>query len=113
MYKRQDKELSWKAAIDYCESLSLCDHDDWRLPNINELRSIVDRTRKHPAIAPEFTHVGLSFLSREYWSSTGLTSDENYVWSIGFIHGMSDTASKIQVDGKDVEHFVRCVQGGE
>ncbi len=109
----EEKKLSWKAAIAYCESLSLCSRDDWRLPNINELKSLVDRTRNNPAIASEFTHVGSAFLSREYWSSTGLTSDENRAWSIGFIHGMSNTSSKIPISGDDIEHFVRCVQGGE
>ena len=108
-----EKKLSWKAAIEYCESLSLCGKDDWRLPNINELKSLVERTRSDPAIASEFAHVGSAFLSREYWSSTGLTSDENRAWSIGFIHGMSNTYSKVQRDGAYIEHFVRCVQEGD
>lgn len=30
--------------IDYCENLSLGDSEDWRVPNINELRSIIKRT---------------------------------------------------------------------
>ena len=109
----EEKELSWQAAIEYCESLSLCGKDNWRLPNINELKSIIDYTRGNPAIAPEFTHVGFGFLSREYWSSTGLTSDENRAWSIGFIHGMTNTYSKIPISGDDTKNFVRCVQGGE
>jgi hypothetical protein len=33
-------KMSWENAINYCESLSLQNYDDWRLPNINELQSM-------------------------------------------------------------------------
>jgi len=39
------QELTLPDAIEYCEALSLGGHDDWRLPNINELFSIVDYTK--------------------------------------------------------------------
>ena len=43
-------DLIWESAITYCEGLSLGNRTDWRLPNINELKSIVDYSRYHPAI---------------------------------------------------------------
>ncbi|MBD3817235.1 MAG: DUF1566 domain-containing protein, partial [Halothiobacillus sp.] len=36
-------QATWQGAIDYCEALTLGGYDDWRLPNINELYTIVDR----------------------------------------------------------------------
>ena len=41
--------LYWYDAIDACENLQFAGHDDWRLPNINELMSIVDHSRYDPA----------------------------------------------------------------
>jgi Protein of unknown function (DUF1566) len=37
--------MIWEDALNYCETLDLAGHDDWRLPNAKELQSIVDYTR--------------------------------------------------------------------
>jgi hypothetical protein len=46
--------LPWCDALAYCENLSFAGHDDWRLPNVRELQSIVDYGRLGPAIDPVF-----------------------------------------------------------
>jgi len=35
--------VTWTDAIDYCESSGLGGYDDWRMPDINELLSIIDK----------------------------------------------------------------------
>jgi len=61
---------NWKEAIEYCETLTLGGYSNWRLPNINELHSIVDRnTNRSTAdtpIDPLFQNIG----EGNYWSST-------------------------------------------
>ena len=97
------KSAKWTDAIAYCESLSLGDHDDWRLPNIYELRSIADRSRHDSAIDPAFQHVA----SDGYWSSTTRADRTDYAWFVGFWSGGSNGY------GKSHSNHVRCVRGGQ
>ncbi len=58
---------NWQEALSYCENLSLTGHSDWRLPNRNELHSLVDYSRYNPAIDPLLA--SNTVLSSNYWSS--------------------------------------------
>jgi len=65
--------VSWCEALDYCESTAdgFAGHDDWRLPNVRELQSIVDYGRYNPSIHPIFTQVEQVILTPvDYWTST-------------------------------------------
>jgi len=102
----QDKDLAapmkWQAAIDYCHSSSLAGYNDWRLPNINELKSIVSRV-KYPAIVPEFTQIN----SSSFWSSTTDLNENKQVWTIYFGEGTVSSSNK------NYNYHVRCIRGGE
>ena len=91
---------TWVEAINYCENLTLGGYTDWRLPNINELKSIVDYTKAEPAISSEFSNVALV----GYWSSSSIVGDSGYAWFVSS-HDGGDYG-----DGKSNSNYVRCVR---
>ena len=50
----QDGRLDWPQALSFAEGLEYAGHDDWRLPNVKELQSIVDYSGAFPAIDSTF-----------------------------------------------------------
>lgn len=72
--------LNWKDALSYAENLEFAGYDDWRLPDIKELQSILDYTRapgttNSAAIDPLFncaqiTNEGGQLDYPYYWSGT-------------------------------------------
>lgn len=112
----QDNEVgtatTWEDAIDRCENLTLGTHSDWRLPNVNELKSIVDRSRIYPAIKEGLVNTVAS--PNDYWSSTTYERDKNRAWCTDFASGT--VHRKIIADdnsSKSSNNYVRCVRGGD
>jgi hypothetical protein len=103
--------LDWKSALARCEGLTWGGHDDWRLPNVKELRSIVDLTRTRPAVdtalfpnPPVYVHGTSSNTVGQYWSSTG-RSYNSFALYVSFDTGFSHFYK--QSEGR----HVRCVRG--
>ncbi|MCP3851203.1 MAG: DUF1566 domain-containing protein [Gammaproteobacteria bacterium] len=94
----------WQGAIGRCEGLELGGHSDWRLPNINELNSIVDLSIVDPAIVSSFENT--TSISG-YWSSTTYKNSKDNAW---FVHFYSGNVSK---KSKANYYNVRCVRGGQ
>ncbi len=46
------RTFDWPGALQYAEALTLGGHDDWRLPDVKELQSIVDYDRAPDALDP-------------------------------------------------------------
>ena len=97
------KKSIWIDAIDYCENLSLDSKNDWRLPNLNELKSLIDRTKYAPAIVSGFANVSSSY----YWSATSDESNKNDAWLVFFSDGF------VGNNDKNLSSDVRCVRAGE
>ena len=81
-----------QALIAAVNAIGLCGANDWRLPTIAELETIVDLgTNPRPAINPQLFPRTLSSF---YWSATSRASDANGAWGILFDGGRRETASK-------------------
>jgi hypothetical protein len=72
----------WSAALTDANSLTLCGFSDWRLPNINELESLVNSETAIPAIF--LNNQGFSGVQlASYWSSSSYVGNEGFAWAVG------------------------------
>jgi hypothetical protein len=75
------RRLFWWDALGYCERLNFAGHDDWRLPNVRELLSLVDYGISGPGVQPAIDRVFNGFPGY-YWSSTSLAKFPSNAWSV-------------------------------
>ncbi len=100
--KSEPGKMTWRVATDYCQDLSLNGRTDWRLPNVDELLTILDRSKKNPAadksMFPDIHSSG-------YWSSATHASNIGNAWYVYF--GGGDVYNIY----KSASIYVRCVRG--
>lgn len=108
----------WQEALRYCEGLTVGGQGDWRLPNINELRGLLDVGRSNPATGfPAMPQLGAGVEADRFWSSTPTTHFPDYdewgqprphirAWTVDFATGA------VLPDPKTNDHRGRCVRGG-
>jgi len=95
-------QKNWEDAITYCEAKTLGGYSDWRLPNINELSLLADRSlSSSPVLSSSFDNVIDDF----YWSSTTYVSVPTQAWNVLFSVGYT-----YRTDKTTANRFVRCVR---
>lgn len=97
------RETDHASAERLCAELVLAGHSDWRLPTVEELFGLVDRTRCDPAIDTTlFPGTRMDW----YWSSTRTAWAPASLWIIYFGNGLSSYSP-----GNDyLGGFVRAVR---
>ena len=89
---------TWQQALDYCENLTYAGYSDWRLPNKNELASLMNCAKRNPA--SDFPDMP----SNDFWSSSTQARYSSYAWRVlffeGYVNGYNKTKPK----------SVRCVR---
>jgi hypothetical protein len=100
--KTEPGAMIWGDALTYCNTLTLGDNSDWRLPNVKELRSLYsDLTGSY------FPNLHTSF----YWSSTtamylNAPIGTKSAFRVSFENGLTGNHFKTEAN------YVRCVRGG-
>jgi hypothetical protein len=101
----ETKAMTWEKALAYCENLNVGGHHDWRLPNIRELSSLVDDSRRAPSINTAYFP---GCRPAEYWSSTTNALYPAFGWYVGFNDGRVNGGGE-----KGRCHYVRAVRNAE
>ena len=91
-------DKSWQQALKYCEESDYAGFTDWRLPNKNELASLVNYEKYNPA--SDFPDMP----SEAFWSSSSLSDFTNGAWGVSFALG------KVYSPNKSSSYLVRCVR---
>ena len=81
-----DTARTWADALTYANGLTLCGHDDWRLPNVNELESLVNAEVANISLwlnMQGFSNV----LADYYWSSSTCADSADCSWVVSMNMG--------------------------
>ena len=96
--------FTWQAALQHAEAEVFAGSDLWRLPNKNELASLVEQRCYSPAINERYFP---NTPSNRFWSSSPYAGYSDSAWHVGFDDG--------HVYGyfKDFGRYVRLVRAGQ
>jgi len=96
----QEEKYTYAKAEKFCDELKIGGFEDWRIPTIFELLSIVNYKKYDPAILDGFSSVE----TEAYWTSTQYMGDSDEVWGVSFKDGATTA------NGKTYDRRLRCVR---
>ncbi len=101
---------TWKASVDYCSNLDFAGSTNWRLPTIDELVYIADKSKSSPSIDSSFNYIYNAYnYYYSYWSSTPTNNAylSEGAWVVSFYNGDDNTRWTSEYDIASI----RCVTG--
>jgi len=96
---------SWFGAQTRCNRLAVGNRMGWRVPTLQELASLIDRSQSSPALPSG--HPFNNVQSSSYWSATSNAIANDFGWSVFFGNGQAFTPDKPAI------LFIWCVRGGQ
>lgn len=97
---------TWSNALASANGLTLCGFSDWRLPNVNELESLVNSEVANQAIFLN-TQGFSGVAANDYWSSSSFALNGTAAWIVDMFSGYMGVNSKV------VGHYVWPVRAGQ
>jgi hypothetical protein len=100
--------VSWQNALNRIAGMndgtySNYGYTDWRLPNINEIRSVMDLGQAYPALPSNYPFSGIG--NCQTWSSTTFASDSTNAWAPNLWYGEK------YYDAKGYSKYIWAVRG--
>ena len=93
-------DTSGDTASTYCSELRLGGYDDWRVPTIEELMTLSDKSKSNNSIDDIFENCSDGI----YWSQTELYNESSKVWGVKFDLGVDRWVDKSK------ENYIRCIR---
>lgn len=90
-------KMTWAEAQEYASNLNLGEYSDWRVPTIDELKTLFDYAHGKPVV---------EMLPSVYWSSTTNADYPDVAWYVHFYNGVVYGQFKTSLNS------VRYVRGG-
>ncbi|MCX7771000.1 MAG: DUF1566 domain-containing protein, partial [Proteobacteria bacterium] len=106
-----DGMVNWITALEFVKGInnstySNCGagYSDWRLPNKNELKSLLDYSKTLPSLPPNNPFVNVN---HDYWSSTSNEMSPSFAYYISLYYG------NLAYDNKFANKYVLPVRSGQ
>ena len=93
----------WDIHISYAHDLDFAGFTDWRMPNVNELFTLADKSFGTPCWPPIFQNP----INEVFWTSTTAPTSSAIAMCIQMLIGLSSSGIKVIN-----EYYLLCVRGG-
>ena len=86
--------MTWFDALIECNDLEFAGYDDWRMPNVREMLSLIDYGSRRPALTPDHPFINVESYPGVYWSSTTYAGS-NDVFHVAISNGTINHVGKL------------------
>ncbi len=95
--ERMKWDEAMKCAEAFNKNVRCGGFSDWRLPTIDELKSIIDKNHSptiNPTVFPNTPKGGFFNWNAAFWSSSPYVGDTDYAWFVNFYNGYVNYVSR-------------------
>jgi hypothetical protein len=100
-------EMIWDEALDACNILVFASYDDWRMPNVREMLSLIDYGNYNPALPDDHPFENVPSYPGRFWSSTTLAVAAGNAFHVPISNGTVNHYSKTNI------RYVWAVRAGK